>query len=936
MTRAETIRVLLVEDDEDDFILTRGHFQELPQGRYVLEWVQTYREALDLLRENRHDVCLVDYRLGPDDGIELLKAAKASGCLVPIILLTGTGELSIDLAAMEAGADDYLVKRDLEAASLERSIRYSIQRKRTAAAVAFEQARLSAFGAEIGLAVTRRDSLDCILELCTEAMTRFLSVELAQIWTVQGENQLQLRAASGESGWKDGLGEAQPFLQLDYAALGKGEPALINDLLRDSRVRDRVLAMKLKIHGALAYPLLIEGRLVGVVLLAAASPFAEQVLQDLGSVANGLALCVDRKHSEEALSNNEVRYQKVLENIKDIIFQVDEFGHWTFLNSSWTGMTGFHVRQTLGTYLLEYIHEEDRDRCRAVFLALMNRKLDFCRFEVRFLTSSGKARWVEVFMQPSLAADGAVTGASGNLSDITFRRQAESQIQRLAAFPKVNPNPVLEFGGDAELTYANEAANRLVEELGHQEIRGILPVHADAIVRNCMETGQSHLQQEVKIDDRTITWSFFPVSGHKVVHCYGEDITEMVSLEAQFRHSQKLESIGQLAAGVAHDFNNILTVIIGYADSILEDHHHNEELNRPLKQISDAAKRAATLTRQLLLFGRKQVIRPRIIDLNGLLHNLSNMLGRMLGEDISLQSECEEAVPAIEADAGMIEQIVMNLAVNARDAMLENGSSRAKSLLIKTGLVLIDEEYVRHHVDAREGEFVCLTVTDTGCGMDDATMGRIFEPFFSTKEFGKGTGLGLATVFGIVKQHHGWIEVESRRGSGTTFRVFLPVAKVEVVEAEPETGDRGMPTGRNETILLVEDEEDVRELVTTILQTLNYQVVVAQSGNEALELWSQYNGEFDLLLSDVVMPGGMNGRELAQQFRSRKPDLQVILSSGYSPETVGPLDEDGEVHFLAKPYPPQDLARLVRRCLDAVKPNAATSMQVEASQSPTV
>jgi PAS domain S-box-containing protein len=926
MIRAETIRVLLVEDDEDDYILTRGHFEELPSGRYLLDWVRGYREALELLQQNRHDVCLVDYRLGPDDGIELLKAAKVAGCQVPVILLTGTGELSIDLAAMEAGADDYLVKRDLEAAALERSIRYSIQRKRIAAAVAFEQARLSAFGAEIGLAVTRRDSLDSILERCSSAMVRFLSLELVQIWTTQGESQLHFRAGAGEPAWRSGMGEAQPPLNLDQKALGAGQPMLINEVLREPRVHDRVLAMKLKIAGFLAYPLLIEGRLVGVVILASTSPLSEQILQDLGSVANGLALCIDRKNSEEALSDNEVRYQKVLENIKDIIFQVDEFGHWTFLNSSWTSMTGFHVRQTLGTYLLEYIHEEERERCRHVFVSLMNRKLDFCRFEARFLTASGKARWVEVFMQPSLAADGSVTGASGNLTDVTFRRQAESQIQRLAAFPKVNPNPVLEFGADAELTYANEAATRLVNELRRTDIGQILPPCSDAIVRNCLETGQSHLQQEVKIEERTITWSFFPVSDHKVVHCYGEDITEVVSLEAQFRHSQKLESIGQLAAGVAHDFNNILTVIIGYSDSILEDHQHNDDLGRPLKQISDAAKRAATLTRQLLLFGRKQVIRPRIIDLNGLLQNLNNMLGRMLGEDIILQSEWGEALPAIEADAGMIEQIVMNLAVNARDAMLNNGSGQGKTLLIQTGIAEVNAEYVKHHVDAREGRFVRLTATDTGCGMDATTLTRIFEPFFSTKEFGKGTGLGLATVFGIVKQHKGWIDVESKVGGGTTFNIYLPEAGVEVSASEPVTSDHGMSTGNQESILLVEDEEDVRQLVTEILEALNYRVIVAQSGNEALELWDKHDGSFDLLLSDVVMPGGLNGRELAHQFRKRKPGLKVILSSGYSPEAVGSLDDEPDINFLAKPYPPHDLARMVRKCLEEVEVSMTASV----------
>jgi CheY-like chemotaxis protein len=269
----------------------------------------------------------------------------------------------------------------------------------------------------------------------------------------------------------------------------------------------------------------------------------------------------------------------------------------------------------------------------------------------------------------------------------------------------------------------------------------------------------------------------------------------------------------------------------------------------------------------------------------------------------------------------------MNLAVNARDAMIDNGAARAKALLIQTSCVQIDEQYVKLHVDAHTGQFVCLTVTDTGCGMDQETMSRIFEPFFSTKEFGKGTGLGLATTFGIVKQHKGWIDVESKPGAGTTFRVYLPTTPVAAQKDEDEVHDPVMPLGHREAILLVEDEEDVRELVTEILQTLNYEVVVAQSGAEALELWDEHEGEFDLLLSDVVMPGGMNGRELAHQFRQRRPNLRVILSSGYSPEAIGSLDENGDITFLAKPYPPQDLARLVRKCLDEAPVDAKAELQ---------
>jgi two-component system, cell cycle sensor histidine kinase and response regulator CckA len=408
-----------------------------------------------------------------------------------------------------------------------------------------------------------------------------------------------------------------------------------------------------------------------------------------------------------------------------------------------------------------------------------------------------------------------------------------------------------------------------------------------------------------------------------------EDITERLMLEAQLRQSQKMESVGQLAAGVAHDINNILTVIQGHAGLLLNAVPPGADSTRSIKQISAAAERAASFIRQLLTFSRKQIFRSKILDLNAVLHNLKGMLPRLLGEDIALETLYQSDLPCIEADTSMIEQIVMNLAVNSRDAMPKGGK-----LIITTSAAEIDAAYLRQHPEAHVGWFVCLTVTDTGCGMERKVLQRIFEPFFTTKEVGKGTGLGLATVYGVVKQHHGWIEVQSEIGVGTTFKVFIPVAgKAGDAPAAPSVKSETVRGGK-ETILLVEDEIGLLELVREILQQYQYRVLIASSGVEALRVWDECNGQIDLLLTDMIMPGGMTGTDLAAELKRRKPGLKVIYASGYSSALTGKDFTQGDNIFLAKPYQPNQVAQLIRNTLDASLKDQQQPVQVNGAAAP--
>lgn len=389
------------------------------------------------------------------------------------------------------------------------------------------------------------------------------------------------------------------------------------------------------------------------------------------------------------------------------------------------------------------------------------------------------------------------------------------------------------------------------------------------------------------------------------------EIAERIQAEENFRQSQKLEAIGQLAGGVAHDFNNMLTVIRGYAQLLLADQALDPKVRGPLQQMDGAAERAANLTRQLLAFSRKQVMQPELLNLNEVIDPITKMLHRILGEDVALQIQGAPAGAGVVADRGMIEQVLLNLVVNARDAMPRGGR-----LQIRTSEVEFTSEMLVSNAQARIGRFVCLSVTDSGYGIQPEIMPRIFEPFFTTKEVGKGTGLGLATVYGIVKQHEGWIEVESAVNQGTTFKLFFPKC-VLANQPGPAAGSEARIVGGNEAILLVEDEPALRKLTCIVLQRYGYRVISAVSGADALRIWTQHAAEIDLLLTDMVMPDGVSGYELARRLKAQKAGLKVIYSTGYSLEMP---DHDAVMqagdHFLPKPYTPEKLATLVRGCLD--------------------
>ena len=626
----------------------------------------------------------------------------------------------------------------------------------------------------------------------------------------------------------------------------------------------------------------------------------------------------------QAILASELRYRRLFETAQDGILILDaDTGQVVDANPFMKHLLGYSQEEFLGRKLWEIGPFKGAGASKITFAELQLK--DRIRYEgLPLETKDGRRVEVEFISNAYLVDQKRLIQC--NIRDITERKQAEKTAILLAAIVESSDDAIIGkdlngiiqswnagaekiFGYSAGEMVGRPLALLIPEDQPDEEDQILEKVKRGESVRNFETVRQAKNGRRI---DVAVTVSLIKDSTGQIVGAskVARDISERKNLEKQFRQSQKMEAIGQLAGGVAHDFNNILAVIQLQADLLKADGNPSPAQLDFADEIGPAAQRAATLTRQLLLFSRKEMLQLRDLDLNESINNMTKMLRRTLGEQVQMEFKFAMQSIFIHADAGMMDQVLMNLAVNARDAMPKGGR-----LIIETSVVEFDEAAAVHSTLVRPGSFACLSVSDTGCGISADNQLRIFEPFFTTKDVGKGTGLGLATVFGIIQQHQGWINVYSEVGLGTTFRIYIPrLAKMSEQKEKPAL----LPMrGGNETILLVEDDAFLRASVRVTLLQLGYHVIEAINGVEALEIWKQHRDEIHLLLTDLVMPGGINGMELGERLLKESPVLKVIYASGYSAEVAGknsPLKEG--VNFLTKPFQAHKLAQTVRQMLD--------------------
>jgi PAS domain S-box-containing protein len=668
------------------------------------------------------------------------------------------------------------------------------------------RAQLSALAAAVGLALADSDTLADALQRCAEALVTHLGAALARIWTFnERDGVLELQASAGIDTPADGPQRRVALGQFKVGRIARDrQPHRTNAVIGDPDISDQEWARREGIVAFAGHPLIVADRVAGVMALCTRHPLSDAVVSALASVADHVALGIERHRSAAALRIAEERMRFALKNADVGIWDMD----YTTGVLQWSETLETHYGLRPGTFggtfeaFVDCIHPDDRASLVETVGTAMKSGSDFS-VQNRSVWPDGTVRW--------LSGTGRI----------------------------------------------------LLGEHG-EPVRG---------------TGISL------------------------------DVTERRMLEEQYQQAQKMEAVGRLAGGVAHDFNNLLTVILGYCELLLEDFKPGDPHRADIDQIHQAGARAGGLTRQLLAFSRKQIIEPTLLDLNLIATDMRGMLGRLIGEDVKVVLALRPELALVKADRGQVEQVVMNLAVNARDAMPKGGT-----LTIETANVDLDEHYAKTHRTVKPGSYVALTVTDTGTGMTPEVQARLFEPFFTTKEVGKGTGLGMATVYGIVTRSGGSVDVHSEIGKGTAFKVYFPRAEATdmVAEAPAPVAPAQVVT---QTVLVVEDEAGLRDLARKLLLRLGYTVLVAANADEAVRLFDATQS-IDVLLTDVVMPGA-SGPELTRQLLEQRPALRVIYMSGYTEDAIvqhGVLRPG--IVFLNKPFNSETLGAKIREVLE--------------------
>lgn len=887
MTKEPAGRIIIIEDDDGVAALQR---RRLERAGYEVRTFSAPEEAVPIIERGETDLMILDYRL-PDQrtGLDFYEELKRSGHDVPAILVTGFTNEALIVKALRAGMRDFVSKSVEYLEYLPEAVGQVLQQTRMERRLAETEARFETVfrASPIAIAVATYDE------------GRFVDVNDAFVRMV-GFSREELLGHSA--------------LELGLVGPQFDREKLLADLRERGSLHDRPYELHTK-----------DGRRIDAEISLEVIKFHGQ--RCLLSMMHDVS---ERLRTEAALRESENRFQAFMSHSPAVAFLKDEHGTYVYVNQSM--LCAFHTELStwVGHTDAEIFPPEIAAEFRRTDRIVLEQGCKLETEDVVPVVNGERHTWLTLKFPVS---DGSGRNFVGGLTiDISERKRAQQQLElRERAMNATSEGIIIaDASGDYPVVYVNKTFEELTgyaaSEVIGRNCRFLQGPETDkatvAEIRAALAEGRSVTAEllNYRKDGRTF-WNLLSItpvrdSEKRITHFVGvqRDITERKLIAEQMRQSQKMEAIGRLAGGIAHDFNNILTIILGNAELAIEDMDKDDPRRVLMNEVVHAGQRAASLTGQLLAFSRRQVLEPKIVDLNALVVEAERLLRRLIGEDILLTTSLAPGLRKVKVDPVQIEQILLNLTVNARDAMPEGGR-----LTIETANVDLDaSQALTGHV-ARPGPYVMMAVTDTGQGMDDATKGRIFEPFFTTKERGRGTGMGLSTVYGIVQQSGGYIWVYSEKGRGTTFKIYLPQHGGDAAALPPRpsrTAIRG-----TETLLLVEDETMVRALARRMLEQDGYTVLEARNGSEALRVAGAFPEHIHLLITDVIMPG-MSGRQLAQELAKVRPSTRVLYVSGYTDNTISERGVlDANVAFLQKPFSHEALASKVRQVLDGAASN---------------
>jgi len=898
------MHILYVEDNPLDADLTCQAMSKARPG-FRLDVVGNLADALNQLAQSakpQYDLVLCDQNLPDGDGLALLTQIRRQNLPLAVVIITGSGDEELVMASLKAGADDYIVKRDDYLARLPATLEATLSNYR------LKSSRL----AQPLRTLYAEDN-----PVASEATQRHLTQYAPHI-------QLKIVRTAGQALQR--LPEQGPVTDFDLLLLNFRLPGLnALELLKEIRQTrqldlpivlvaaqgDEALAMQALKLGIDDYVVKHSGYLYQLPLVLENAFYSSQLSRE-----------------RVALTESEAKNSALLNAMPDLMLRVHQNGICLDYKPAQGAELHLPSGQIIGFKIQNLFPPAVGEQfMQAVGQALSTQQTQLFEFQ---LSMPDGLHYYEARVVVSGEWD-----ILAIIRDISKEKQAlEALSEREAYFRALIENisdVITVLNMDGTVRFQSSSIERVLgykvdDMVGRNAFDFMHPDDASDVVERIVErTNIPGLAPpiEVRFKHQNGSWRIFEVMGNNMladptvsgIVVISRDITERKALEEQLRQSQKMEAIGRLAGGIAHDFNNILTVITGYSDLMMRQLEPDSHFYQKMLEINMASERAASLTGQLLAFSRKQVLQLSVLNLNDVLINLEQMLRRLIGEDITLEIIATSNLDLMKADRGQVEQVIINLAVNARDSMPGGGK-----LTIKTDNEII-EDNARHrgnawHRELAAGSYVVLSVSDTGHGMDDLTLSRIYEPFFTTKEQGRGTGLGLATVHGIVTQSGGHIIAESTPDLGTIFKVYFPVIAPESKEGLVEQPASEHETG-SETILLVEDEPGVRELIGNLLVENGYTVLTADHGEAAIDVSQRYYQSIDLLLTDVIMPGGMTGLQLAEKLRRQRPNMRILYMSGYMDNAISlQAMKNPSLSFLQKPFALDVLAHKVRQVLD--------------------